>query len=155
MRNIDMAALDAMTVQGIADLGAAVLCDLDVELSYFESLASKRRAKHKAALELRYSKVFEGVRAASQKATGVIYVPDGEYDIACDLPKKVEWDQRKLAIAFASLSKEVANIYRKAVLSVPEKLFEGAPEKVRLALEQARTVKAGAAKITIKRRDAA
>ena len=49
------------------------------------------------ALDLKYSKQAHALRLAAGKDTGVVHFDDGHVQVTADLPKKVDWDQKKLA----------------------------------------------------------
>ena len=49
------------------------------------------------ALDLKYSAQAHQLRLAAGKDTGVVHFDDGRVHITADLPKKIEWDQARLA----------------------------------------------------------
>jgi hypothetical protein len=111
--------------------------------TYSEGLfgALDERFKTRAALR----------RTEEQKDFGVIRILDGPATISCDLPKKVEWDQEKLA----EISRMIANsgrdpkTYINITYDVPERNYTAWPADIRATFEPARTVKPGKPKYTI------
>ena len=49
------------------------------------------------ALDLKYADRAHQLRLAAGKDTGVVHFDDGHVRITADLPKKVDWDQKRLA----------------------------------------------------------
>ena len=49
------------------------------------------------ALDLKYADRAHQLRLAAGKDTGVVHFDDGHVRITADLPKKVDWDQTRLA----------------------------------------------------------
>ena len=106
--------------------------------------------RHAAAMEsrlhdvmtLRYAEPAAAARGRQGKQSGTVNVADGDYDVACDLPRKVEWDQDKLAVAVDVVRKwgENPSEYVKNVMSVPESKFNAWPQTIRDVFAPARTV---------------
>jgi len=97
------------------------------------------------AIGLRYADRAAAVRAAENKGTGAVRFEDGAVLVAVDLPKKVEWDQERLAALVARIrdaGEEPAD-YIEIVFKVPERKFSAWPESIREAFAPARTVQTG------------
>ena len=59
---------------------------------------AKRQLEHiEQALDMRYAQRAKALRLAQGKDTGVVHFDDGRVRITADLPKKVDWDQTRLA----------------------------------------------------------
>ncbi len=93
----------------------------------------------------RYADRAAEARRAAGKDTGTIRLQDGEVEIVAELPKKVRWDQPKLAQAVATLRGwgEDPSDYVATELRVPEARFTAWPPRIRALFEPARTVAAG------------
>ncbi|MFN7000329.1 hypothetical protein [Elioraea tepidiphila] len=105
----------------------------------------------------RYADRAAEARRAAGKDTGTIRLQDGEVEIVADLPKKVTWDQPKLAEAVATLrgwGEDPAD-YVTTELRVPEVRFNAWPPRIRALFEPARTVAAGRPSYSLARKDPA
>lgn len=105
----------------------------------------------------RYADRAAEARRAAGKDTGTIRLQDGEVEIVADLPKKVTWDQPKLAEAVAALrgwGEDPAD-YVTTELRVPEARFNAWPPRIRALFEPARTVAAGRPSYSLELKDPA
>jgi hypothetical protein len=105
----------------------------------------------------RYADRAAEARRAAGKDTGTIRLQDGEVEIVAVLPKKVAWDQPKLAEAVATLrgwGEDPAD-YVTTELRVPEARFTAWPPRIRALFEPARTVAAGRPSYSLERKDPA
>jgi hypothetical protein len=105
----------------------------------------------------RYADRAAEARRAAGKDTGTIRLQDGEVEIVADLPKKVRWDQPKLAEAVATLrgwGEDPAD-YVTTELRVPEARFSAWPPRIRALFEPARTVAAGRPSYSLELKDPA
>jgi hypothetical protein len=97
------------------------------------------------ALDLKYSKQAHALRLAAGKDTGVVHFDDGHVQVTADLPKKVEWDQKKLADLVRRMTANGDNPAEYVEISyrVSETKFNAWPETLKSAFEPARTLKTG------------
>jgi hypothetical protein len=97
------------------------------------------------AIAMRYEQRAIGARAAAGKDTGTVRFMDGTVEIAADLPKKIEWDQRRLATLAEQIRAggEDPGEYVEVSFKVPERAYAAWPERIRNAFEPARTVRTG------------
>ena len=97
------------------------------------------------ALDLKYSKQAHALRLAAGKDTGVVHFDDGHVQVAADLPKKVEWDQKKLADLVRRMTANGDNPaeYVEINYRVSETKFNAWPETLKSAFAPARTLKTG------------
>lgn len=100
-----------------------------------------------AAVALRYEQRAIGARAAAGKDTGTVRFQDGAVEVAVELPKRVEWDGRRLAELAEQIRAggEDPAEYIETALRVPERAYAAWPERIRQAFEPARTVRTGRA----------
>ena len=112
-----------------------------------EALDAAKRLQDwiEAAIALRYEQRAIGARAAAGKDTGTVRFQDGAVEIAVDLPKRVEWNQARLAALSEQIRAggEDPNEYLEVSFKVPERAYTAWPERIRTAFEPARTVRAG------------
>ncbi len=97
------------------------------------------------ALDLKYSKQAHAMRLAAGKDTGVVHFDDGHVQVTADLPKKVEWDQKKLADLVRRMTANGDNPAEYVEISyrVSETKFNAWPETLKSAFAPARTLKTG------------
>jgi hypothetical protein len=100
-----------------------------------------------AAVALRYEQRAIGARAAAGKDTGTVRFQDGAVEVAVELPKRVEWDGRRLATLAEQIRAGGENPaeYIETALRVSERAYAAWPERIRQAFEPARTVRTGRA----------
>ena len=97
------------------------------------------------AIALRYEQRAVGVRAAAGKDTGIVRFQDGSVEVAVELPKRVEWDQQRLAALVEQIRHggENPGEYVELTFKVSERAYAAWPERIRGAFEAARTVRTG------------
>ena len=97
------------------------------------------------ALDLKYAKRAHELRLAAGKDTGVVHFDDGQVQVTADLPKKVEWDQKKLADLVRRMAANGDNPAEYVEISyrVSETKFNAWPETLKSAFTPARTLKTG------------
>lgn len=117
------------------------------------AIAKSAMAHIDLALELKYGRRAHQLRLAMGKDTGVVHFDDGQVQITADLPKRVEWNQAKLAdIArrIAASGDDPAE-FVEITYRVAESKFNAWPQSLRSTFVPARTVKTGTAKVTLGR----
>lgn len=135
----------------IAALPAAMLADLQDELAEASARLKALSARLNGALEARYgARALEALRCDGRD-TGTVRFDDEGLTVIADRPKRVEWDQAKLARIAANIaaSGEDPGEFIDNKLSVSERRYAALPEAWRKGFEPARTVKTGALKIVI------
>jgi len=97
------------------------------------------------ALDLKYSKQAHALRLAAGKDTGVVHFDDDHVQVTADFPKKVEWDQKKLADLVRRMTANGDNPAEYVEISyrVSETKFNAWPETLKSAFAPARTLKTG------------
>ncbi|WP_298219968.1 hypothetical protein [Halothiobacillus sp.] len=97
------------------------------------------------ALYLKYAERTHALRLAAGKDTGVVHFDDGHVRITADLPKKIEWDQKRLADIARRIvaSGDDSSQYVEITYRVSETKFGTWPESLKGAFEPARTIKTG------------
>jgi hypothetical protein len=131
---------DDVTALSPEDL-SFLLEDLDAaanELAQAESIL-------RTGLDRRYGARAAALRRAEGRDTGTVRIEDGDYVVVADLPKKVRWDQERLAALVAEIraAGEDPADYVATELKVSERAYGAWPSSIRAAFESARTVSAG------------
>ena len=141
----------------LAQLPVELLAALQGELDHAAKQLKSASAKFSAALDVRYATRAAEARRACGKDTGTVRLVDGDYTVVADLPKRVDWDQEKLAQIAANIadSGEDPAEFIDTTLKVSERKYTALPEAWRKGFEPARTVKVGTLKITLEPNEAA
>ena len=94
-------------------------------------------------------------RRACGKDTGTVRLVDGDYTIVADLPKRVDWDQGKLAQLARNIAEsgEDPAEFIDTRLSVSERKYTALPAAWRREFEPARTVGFGKASFKLEPAD--
>lgn len=102
-------------------------------------------------LARRYDERIGAAYLREAKDTGIVHVADQGYDLACDRPKKVEWDQdalKAIAERIKAQGDDPAE-YLDLELSMPEKRYTALPASLQRVFTPARTIKPGALSIKL------
>lgn len=110
-------------------------------------LASAKCVKDRldSGLDLKYRDRADALRRNAGKDTGTVRIEDGDVRVIADLPKRVKWEQAKLA----EISERIRadgddpNEYVTIEFSVSERAYGAWPHSIRAAFEPARTVETG------------
>lgn len=99
------------------------------------------------ALAVRYAERARLLRTAAGKDTGTVHFDDGGVRVTADLPKKVEWDQARLAALVARIAAAGDNPaeFIETSYRVSETKYQAWQESLRSQFTPARTVKVGKA----------
>ena len=135
----------AMPVGDLALQSSASLFYLKNEAADLQTLAKAISDHLDRALDLKYSKQAHALRLSAGKDTGVVHFDDGQVQVTADLPKKVEWDQKKLADLVRRMTANGDNPAEYVEISyrVSETKFNAWPETLKSAFAPARTLKTG------------
>ncbi len=138
-------SLRHLPVGDIIALPAEHLALLQAEAREAVEAAKRMQDWIEAAIALRYEQRAVGARAAAGKDTGTVRFDDGEVEVTAELPKRVEWDQRRLADLAEQIRAggEDPGEYLEVSFKVPERAYVAWPERIRQAFEPARTVRTG------------
>lgn len=109
------------------------------------------------ALHRRYGEAATALRRAEGKDTGRVRLEDHGFAVIADLPKKVEWDQAKLASAIATIREwgEDPADYVSTEIRVPETRYTAWPPGIRAVFEPARTLATGRPSYALEAKEAA
>jgi tetrahydromethanopterin S-methyltransferase subunit G len=140
--------LETIRDLGIADIAALSSEDLfEVRMQATNLLSAVKQLADKIdqALDRKYAEAAQVLRRAQGKDTGIVHFDDGSVRITADLPKKVEWDQLRLADIMrriAAAGEDPAE-YVEISYRVSETKFNAWPESIRSVFAPARTLKTG------------
>ena len=132
--------LDRLSLGDIAALPAEMLLDLQ-EAARAETARVKRlHDRLEAAIAQRYGAAADAERAARDKTTGTVRIEDGGIVIIADLPKKVSWDQKRLAEMAARIraAGDDPTEYFDITYRVPERRYGAWPAAMREGFADAR-----------------
>ena len=142
---ITLDAIRTMPIGEIAALPADVLALLQDDADAALKRAKTLKDWLDGAVAVKFGERAREARAALAKDTGTVRFTDGAITIVADLPKKVEWDQGKLAALVETIraSGENPTEYVEISISVSERAYGAWPDAIRRAFEPARTLKTG------------
>jgi len=141
-------SLDAarrMPVSDLLALPAEHLALLQDDARAGLDAANRMRDWIEGTIALRYEQRAVGARAAAGKDTGTVRFQDGTVEVVVDLPKRVDWDQPRLATLAEQIRAggEDPSEYVEVSFKVSERAYTAWPERIRIAFETARTVRTG------------
>lgn len=145
-----------MATGDLAQLPVELLAALQGELDHATKQLKAATARFSTALEVRYATRAAEARRACGKDTGTVRLVDGHYAVVADLPKRVDWDQEKLAQIARNIagSGEDPAEFIDTKLSVSERKYGALPLSWREGFEPARTVGFGKASFKLEPADA-
>ena len=138
-------AVRRMPVGDVIALPAEHLALLQADAREAVEAAKRLQDWIEAAITLRYEQRAVAARGAAGKDTGTVRFQDGGVEVIADLPKRVEWDQARLAALVEQIRAggENPGDYVEVSFKVPERAYTSWPERIRAAFEPARTVRTG------------
>ncbi len=141
------ADLPDLSVSQIAGLPQQRLQELDISLNEMMAWAKQARERVNTALEQRYGEQARAALVESGRDFGVSHLSDGPLRVTYELPKRVSWDQKRLAEIAERIvtSGERVQDYMDVDLSVSETRFNNWPPALKEQFAAARTVKPGKA----------
>ena len=136
----DTAHLDALASTPLAELVAQIDA-----LTAAEQRARQDRQQLETLVHQRLGAEAQHLRQAAGKDTGVVRFDVEGFTVIADLPKRTDYDQKKLAAAVEALKKWGENPadYVSFEIKVSEAKYQAWPPAVRALFEPARTVKTG------------
>lgn len=135
----------------LAQMPVELLAGLQAELAHATKQLRMASARFNTALEVRYATRAAEARRACGKDTGTVRLADGDYTVVADLPKRVDWDQEKLAAMVARIraAGDDPAEYVDITFKVSERKYTAWPDAIREGFEPARTVRTGTLKVEI------
>jgi hypothetical protein len=141
----------------LAQMPVELLAGLQAELAHATTQLKAATVRFSTALDVRYATRAAEARRACAKDTGTVRLVDGDYTVVADLPKRVDWDQEKLAQIAQNIAEsgEDPAEFIDTKLTVSERKYGALPDAWRKGFEPARTVKVGTLKVSLMKGDAA
>jgi hypothetical protein len=142
--------MDARQVAGLPIAHLALLLD---EVGELKADAKRLADLLNDALHARFSEAAAALRRGDGKDTGRARLEVDEHELLADLPKRVEWDQQRLAAALATLQGwgEDPADYVTTEIRIPEARFTAWPPKLQALFAPARTVSVGRPAYSLRR----
>lgn len=149
--------LPDLNVHDIAQLPVELLAILQHEIDARLKRDKAAKTHLDGALSVRYAERAAEERQAQGKDTGTVRFDDGDFTIVADLPKRVEWDQARLAAVVERIraTGDDPDQYVDIAIKVPERKYTAWPASIRAEFEPARTVKTCTLKVTLEPNEAA
>lgn len=147
--------LEHLALGAIAALPPDMLLTLQ-EAALAETARVKRmRDRLEAGIAQRYEAAAAAERTAQGKTSGTVRVEDAGITVVADLPKKVSWDQGRLAAMAARIaaSGDDPGEYLEIAYRVPERRFTAWPEAMREGFADARSETTGKPVFRLETRD--
>ncbi|MEQ1917518.1 MAG: hypothetical protein ABL856_12420 [Gallionella sp.] len=132
-------------VTAITALPAEELQSLHINLQTAQRQIKQAVDLVNAALDQRYGAQAAAARRASGKDFGVCHLTDGPLRITVEQPKRVAWDQQKLAALAARIAAAGENVgdFVDVEYSISESRYTNWPSTLKEQFADARTVKPG------------
>jgi hypothetical protein len=126
---------------------AAIQAEIDISSDRMKAVVER----FALALEVRYAARASECRREDGKDTGTTRFDDNGVTVTAELPKRIDWDQAKLAQIAANIASagEDPAEFIDTKLSVSERKYGALPESWRKGFEPARTVRTGKPKFRL------
>jgi hypothetical protein len=147
--------LEGLAVGDIAALPPALLLALQDEAAAETARVKRLRDRLEAAIAKRYEAAAAAERAAQGKTSGTVRIEDEGVVVVAELPKKVMWDQDRLA-AMAERIRAAGDDpteYLEITYRVPERRYSAWPEAMREGFAAARSETTGKPVFRLEARD--
>ena len=147
--------LEGLALGDIAALPPEMLLDLQTTALAETARVKRLRDRLEAGIAQRYEAAVAAERAAQGKTSGTVRVEDENVVIVADLPKKVTWDQDRLA-TMATRIREAGDDptqYLEIAYRVPERRFGAWPDAMREGFAAARSETTGKPVFRLETRD--
>ncbi|MBX6324280.1 MAG: hypothetical protein IRY94_20900, partial [Rhodospirillaceae bacterium] len=134
-----------MAAETIARLSAPELASLLADLAEEKAALGAVESGLHDALDRRYGARLRQKQAELRRTTGIIRLEDNGFEVIIDLPKRVRWDQARLASIVEKIraSGEDPTDYVRIEYRVPERAYSAWPASIRSVFQPARTVESG------------
>lgn len=154
--------MDQVTLEQLRDWPPAkvaaqpteVLAALADSLAEMKAFVAEAEARLSAGLDVRFGERALQLRTAEGKDSGRVRLNDGLFVIVADLPKRIDWNQDKLAAIVARIrqSGDDPTEYVRTTYEVSERSYTAWPSAIRRLFEPARTVRLGKPRYVIEAR---
>lgn len=143
-----MKAIDQIQHKSLAELAKASGTELlSLQAAVQTELTRVKAIKDwiEAALRLKYEEQAQTLRLQADKDSGTVQFTDEEIQVVSTLPKKITWDQSRLAQMAQRLASggEDPSEYIEVSYRVSERKYQSWPEALRQSFDAARTFTPG------------
>ena len=147
--------LEHMAIGDIAGLHPEVLLDLQTDAHAQSARIKRLRDRLEAGIAQRFDAAVAAERAAQGKTSGTVRIEDAGVVVIADLPKKVTWDQNRLAAMAARIrdAGDDPTEYVEIAYRVPERRFSAWPAAMREGFADARSETTGKPVFRLEARD--
>jgi len=147
--------LDRFALGDIAALPPEMLLDLQTTALAETARVKRLRDRLEAGIGQRYEAAVATERAAQGKTSGTVRIEDDGITVIADLPKKVTWDQDRLAVMATRIREAGDDLteYLEIAYRVPERRFGAWPEAMREGFAAARSETTGKPVFRLETRD--
>ena len=138
----------------VASLPIEVLSALADSLGEMKAFVADAEARLNAGLDVRFGERARQLRAADGKDSGRVRLGDGLFVIVVDVPKRIDWDQDKLAAIVGRIrqSGDDPAEFVRTTFEVSERAYTAWPSMIRWLFEPARTLRLGKPRYAIEPR---
>ena len=147
--------LEGLALGDIAALPPEMLLDLQTTALAETARVKRLRDRLEAGIAQRYEAAATAERSAQGKTSGTVRIEDAGVVVIADLPKKVTWDQDRLA-TMATRIREAGDDptqYLEIAYRVPERRFGAWPDAMREGFAAARSETTGKPVFRLETRD--
>ena len=147
--------LEGLALSDIAALPPEMLLDLQTTALSESARVKRLRDRLEAGIAQRYEATATAERAAQGKSSGTVRVEDDSVVVIADLPKKVSWDQDRLAAMAERIraAGEDPSEYLEIAYRVPERRYGAWPDALREGFADARSETTGKPVYRLETRD--
>jgi hypothetical protein len=147
--------LEALALGDIAALPPEMLLALQDEAAAETARVKRLRDRLEAGIAKRYEAAAAAERAAQGKTSGTVRIEDAGVVVIAELPKKVTWDQDRLAAMAERIraAGDDPNEYLEITYRVPERRYGAWPEAMREGFAAARSETTGKPVFRLEARD--
>jgi hypothetical protein len=131
-----------------------VLSALADSLAAMKTFVADAEARLNAGLDVRFGERARQLRAADGKDSGRVRLGEGLFVIVADVPKRIDWDQDRLAAIVGRIRQggDDPAEYVRTTYEVSERAYSAWPSAIRRLFERARTVRLGKPRYAIEAR---
>jgi hypothetical protein len=143
MHNLTIAWLDEAAPPEVATLGPGEIQALITQADEAAERLKRRKDVLEAGLALRYLDPARERLVAEGKDAGTARLDDGGITVVVEIPKRVDWDQDKLAVAVQNIPADERDQYVRVTYAIDERKYAAWPEALQAFFREARNVRTG------------
>ncbi|MGO1073396.1 hypothetical protein [Lysobacter sp. CA199] len=135
----------ALPASELAELPPEQLLDLKKQAADAVAIAKANAELIDRAVDLRYGRLAATARLTAGKDAGTVHLTDGAIRISVEMPKKIEWDQARLAriVERIRAAGEDPAEFVEVTYRISETKYTAWPATMRSTFDLARTLSTG------------